>query len=679
MTPQAFMRRARRALKKPPGEILRRIRLELRHELDRFTVPEAGRRFDVQKLLACTASNNLDELWDAVAARSSWTNGTRALDAASYETLCPGDTARILRAADAALAHEIDLLGSGPITLGADIDWHRDFCTGDRWPSVYFRSIDYVNKGRPSDVKRPWELSRLQWVIPMGQAFALTGDERYAAGARSVIESWIAGNPFACSVNWAVTMEPALRILSWSWLMSCCASSRAWQDSGFRERFLSSLYLHAVFTERFIERSDVNGNHFTADAVALVVAGCLFGTGEHAGRWFETGICELEAEILRQVYPDGVDFEASAAYHRLVAELFLIAAMTAAVHRRPVSQAFRGRLRNMAAFTACYLRSDGSAPSWGDADDARALPLGPQGISEHGYLVGLIGLFLDDATLSAAASGPRAEAAWLFGVEAAARLPIGAGALPSAAFPMGGVFIMRSKKDHVFIDCGRVGLADRGGHGHNDLLSFEVHLLGVPLIVDSGCYVYTADFVARNRFRSTSAHNTPQLDRQEINRFTSPDELWTLQADATPHLRKWTVDLQAVTFEGDHDGYCRLDDPVRVRRVIKLDVATSTLFWSDSFDSQGDHLVEIPLHIAPGVSAQVDDMSVVHLIAEQRQFELRWRGDGWSLRSESTSVAVSYGRRVPATRLVWHRNGRPGPIEFELGPSNRRAAPVAWT
>ncbi len=35
---------------------------------------------------------------------------------------------------------------------------------------------------------------------------------------------------------------------------------------------------------------------------------------------------------------------------------------------------------------------------------------------------------------------------------------------------------MRNNVDHVFIDCGPLGLAGRGGHGHNDCLAFEAVL-----------------------------------------------------------------------------------------------------------------------------------------------------------------------------------------------------------
>jgi len=228
-----------------------------------------------------------------------------------------------LARAEKALAHRVDLLGSGPKELGAQIDWHTDFKTGLSWPPRYFADIDYNNPDRPSDVKVPWELSRLQWLMPAGQAFLLTRDDRYAAGARDVLEQWMEANPCGGSVNWSCTMEAALRIFSWTWFFHVFHDAPSWCNPDFRFRFLRALYLHVEFTDRHIERSDVNGNHYTADAAALVVGGLFFGEGQGPQRWQQEGWRILCEEMPRQVFPDGVDFEASVPYHRLVAELFL--------------------------------------------------------------------------------------------------------------------------------------------------------------------------------------------------------------------------------------------------------------------------------------------------------------------------------------------------------------------
>jgi hypothetical protein len=333
-------------------------------------------------------------------------------------------------------------------------------------------------------------------------------------------------------------MEVALRILSWSWLFPAFHASRAWSDVAFRERFLCALYLHGDFTERHIERSDVNGNHFTADAAGMVFAGLFFGRGSDAARWHACGWSHLCDELPRQVFPDGVDFEASVGYHRLVAELFLLPALYRRACGLEVPDGYAQRLQAMARFTAAYSRPDGGSPLWGDADDARALPLGRQALTDHRYLVGLAGAAFDVAELRDASGGPRGEAFWLLGPVAAASLP--ASDTPprppgSSAFADGGFYVMRNATDHVFVDCGPVGLAGRGGHGHNDCLAFEAALDGVLLVSDCGLFVYSASFAERNNFRSTAYHNTPSIDGQEINRI-DPKLLWMLANDAEPRV-----------------------------------------------------------------------------------------------------------------------------------------------
>ncbi|MGI9302868.1 MAG: heparinase II/III family protein, partial [Gammaproteobacteria bacterium] len=432
-----------------------------------------------KKLAAECKAANLGELWERMA-QSPHPFPTAPLQTNAYEALCPGDKDRILGAADAALRHEVNLLGSGKVLLGENIDWSRDYKTGASWRNQYFRNIDYANPDQPSDVKFPWELSRMQWLIPAGQAYLLTGEEKYAVGVRKVLESWIAANPYAHSVNWACAMEAAMRLIVWSWLFRVFNANDSWADVEFRTDFLICFYLHGDFTLRHIERTDINGNHYTADAAGLVFAGLLLGKGHKPELWARTGWSILCEELPRQVHADGVDFEASTAYHRLVAELFLLPAMYRTAMGLDVPEFYRERLTGMGRFTAAYTQPDGQAPFWGDADDARTLPFGGQSINDHRYLSAMIGHVFEDEDLLAGFSGSAAELVWGVGLEAARNAKARARARDvrpeSQAFTEGGFYIASNDVDHVFIDCGPVGLGGRGGHGHNDCLSFEAIL-----------------------------------------------------------------------------------------------------------------------------------------------------------------------------------------------------------
>lgn len=650
----------RHALHRPPRIVFLRFMDEVQIEAERFLAPLRAKRFDAKALLRATGDQSLDEIWSRLASctTAAYCSG---VDPDEYDTVCPGDRERILTAADRTLDHEVDLLGSGPVKLGSQIDWQKDYKTEIRWSPAYIKSIKYNNPDRPSDVKFPWEVSRMQWLIPAGQAYLMTGDECYAVAVRDILGDWISENPYARSVNWACTMEVALRILSWTWLFHVFHQSRAWADAGFRERFLCTLFLHGNFTERHIERSDVNGNHYTADAAGLVFAGLFFGSGKDPQRWQKLGWDILCDEFPRQVFPDGVDFEGSVCYHRLVTELFFLPALYREKCGFSVPDAYRERVIAMARFAAIYSRPHGMAPLWGDADDARALPFGGQSLNDHRYLAGVVGAAWDVPELRQSFAGPLSEVFWLLGPGAAALLPnveTPETHLPSQAFTHGGFYIMRNDRDHVFIDCGPLGLAGRGGHGHNDCLSFEAVLDSVHLVSDCGAYLYTASYQERNNFRSTAYHNTPRLNGEEINRFIRWDYLWNLHYDALPEVRRWETGAEVDIFCGAHSGYQRLNPPVTPVREIVLNHILHALIVNDKFEGDGVYRVQIPLHLAPGVEVLEVEAGRLRLCAGGRTFELVW-GDSsdWTLEVGKGRVSPSYGVILPAVRLLWGRNG----------------------
>ncbi|KFL29420.1 hypothetical protein JP75_20915 [Devosia riboflavina] len=643
-----IMGRLRRLATKSPAYIVRRLAQEARMESERVLGPAFARSISGKRLARWGGHDNVDALWLDLAARP-YPAHVQGFDRADYDKTFPGSSAQILAAADRAMAHQIDLLGTGPVHLGEDIDWLKDFKTGDRWPVAFCRSIDYVNKGRPSDVKVPWEISRLQWLLPVGQAYVLTGgDERYAQSVRAVIESWIAANPYGYSVNWSCTMEPALRLQTWTWLFHIFAKSKAWADVGFRDRFLSSLYLHGAFTEIHIERASINGNHLTADAAGLVFAGLFFRGIGSADRWAAEGWRTLNEEIVKQVHPDGVDFEASVPYHRLVAELFVMPARYRKAGGLVVEATYRDRLEAMGRFVAAYSRPDGTSPHWGDADDGRGLPLGTQSLGDHRYLCALIGDTLDDTLLIDLAPPKSDEIAW----HGARQSSSGQIPLTSQSFRDGGVYILAGGNNHVFVDCGPVGLAGLGGHGHNDALSFEAWLDGQLLVADPGSYVYTADFDARNRFRSTASHNTPQVDGAEINRLHASDNLWNLHEDAKAEAVDFSFDGNSAKFVGQHFGYTRLADPVTVQRTLAIDFANARLSILDEIKCGQEHELLIPLYLAAGVEAkQFDDG--YELTTAGRRFVVNATGVGWQSSIQDAFLSPSYGVTVPSKRIVW--------------------------
>jgi len=643
--------------------------------LEQVRAPRRSARLRGDRLLAVLGAQSLDGVWSDLASRPypAW---IAHLEPDLVESVEPGERARVLEAAERALSRELNLLGSEPFYLGRPADWLTDPKTGRRWEPGWGRGIEYANLDAPSDVKLPWEISRLGWLVPAGQAYLLTGEERYAKAAAELLDEWIAANPHARTVNWACTMEPALRAIVWTWLFHVFHASSAWADPAFRERFLAALYLHGDYISRHLERSDVNGNHYTADATGLVFAGLFFGASPAARRWTDTGWAILRAELSRQVFPDGVDFEASTAYHRLVAELFLLPALYRRALGLDVAAPYRERLFAMAHFASAAVRPDGTVPHWGDEDDARALPLGGQVVDDHRYLPAVIRAGLGGA--EERLDGPGGEILWLYGPDTLRRLrekPAAGRPDPPSSFPHGGVYVLRSERDHVFVDCGPVGLAGRGGHGHNDITAIDATLDGVPLLLDPGTFTYTASPEWRNRFRSTAFHNAVQVDGHELNRFGEPDHLWSLRDDARPVDPGVTVEGVVQTFRGGHTGYRRLPDPVTVTRTVQLDVEQHRLLVLDELDAHAEHEFSARFTFPPAASLDVGEDGATIVVAD-RDFEVRW--SGWRASAGRGWVSPSYGVKHEATTLDLRASGRARRLAVVFAPAGDASGLEAW-
>ncbi len=661
MSPARLARLAWKATRRPDIAATR-VRSVAVGWWERLTVTRGGPRFGLPQLIGATRQPSLPQLWSWLAERP-YPAALGVMDAAALDVLSPDASRRLTELAERAMRHEVDLLGSGPVALGASIDWHTDFKSGLGWPPRFFRDIEYGDLDRPSDVKVAWDLSRLQWLMPAGQCYLLTGDERYAAAVRDVLDQWIEANPYGASVNWTCTMEVALRILTWTWFFHVCHRSAAWSDERFRTRFLSALWLHARYTIRHLEASPVAGNHYTANAAGLVFAGQFFGSGGEAARWRDRGWEILQGEIVRQTMTDGMNHEASVPYHRLVTELFHLPARYRIAQGLPVPDQYRELLRRMGRYTRAVIRPDGMVPVIGDADDARALPFGTQDINDHRYLPPLLGLVWNDADLAVSVGGSLEEVAWAEGMAAATGLLKHVSSAPQPmAFDAGGGYILRVGEHYAYVDCGPVGLRGRGGHGHNDCLSLEVSLDGVPLVSDCGSYVYTAAYLERNRFRSTDCHNTACVDGEEINRFVDPRNLWNLHDDARPIVLEWRCSSETQTFVGGHTGYLRLAEPVMTWRGVQL-TASGVLCICDRLTGPGHHRFSIPLHLAPGVQVGHIGPGQVSLTAQGRTFALGWEGAGWACAVEPARVSPSYGIVAPTVRLCWTREG-PNPAEL---------------
>ncbi len=580
----------------------------------------------------------------------------------SQELKMPAD--HIRASGEKCCRHVFDLLGSGPVNLGESIDWHRDFKSGVRWDPVYFKRIKEVELKDASDIKVPWELSRCYQFVPLGIAYCLTDDEKYAREFVTQCVDWIDQNPPYQGVNWHCAMEVAIRAINWIWGYHLFRKSPC-LDAKARSRVACSLLVHGeyiwnnlefdkrVLRGRYIRH---NGNHYIADLVGLIYLGLVL-PGRQPNRWLHWALEELDREIRVQVLPDGAHWELSPSYHRLVLELVLPAMVLCEQNRISVPKTLRRACEAMAGYTMHYLKPDGRCPLVRDADDGRVCLLGDTDYRDHRHLLALAGVYFERPDFLSCAGQLSEEVVWMLGrsgVEKARSMSATRPRLGSKAFPDAGFYVLRDEgRMHVFVCCADIGMKGTyGGHAHNDCLSFELHYGGTTLISDCGTFIYSGDPAARNQFRATASHNTARIDGQEINRFAET-ELFGMTNDARPQVLEWRSGPETDSLQAEHYGYTRLESPVVHRRSFWLDRLTNTLLIKDSFQGCGEHLFELFFHFFPGVLVeQVGGLAFRASTTESAILLSFSGGPSWSASIGPSWVSERYGRKEKAWKLV---------------------------
>lgn len=658
MNLSTFIARGRKALRMPPRKLMARLAEEAEQQTRRPWASVYPRLLRDSVLFGESGARNYDELWNALKASPFFLHvGDRAAYADAFRRRYPDEVATVTATADAAVRHEFDLLGSGPKHLGPKLPWLDDFKTGRHYPIQYCRDIQYMELDRPTDVKVPWELSRCQHFTALGQAYWLTGDERYAQEYRAQIEDWIAVNPFAYSVNWACPMDVALRAINWIWGFHFFADSASCRDARFRRDMLRSLFTHGEFVIKHLERGDVNGNHFLSDAAGLVFLGIFFGHTTPGARWLAMGRAIVLDEMPLQVSADGVDHEQSTSYQRLVLELFLTSYLLLEKSGDSLPQPQLDRLARMLEFVASYTKPNGLTPLIGDADDGRVQKLGHQRLNDHRYLLSTGAVRFGRGDLKETAAAFWSESFWMLGPAAATAFDAlsSAESIESKAFSEGGFYVLRNHNAHMVIDFGEVGMRGRGGHGHNDITSFELFLNGFNIASDCGAYLYTASREWRNKFRSTAFHNVVQVEDEELNRFIGPDALWQLTYDAHPIDARWESHGAGGYLGCAHDGYARLSPPVKSSREFYLDPVLPRAAVRDALDSSAPRATTWRLHFDPAVTVETVDQDCrlrsdgreAWLLAgnpddrRPRTLERGWVSESYGVRRETTVLVIA--------------------------------------
>ena len=399
-----------------------------------------------------------------------------------------------------------------------------------QWADDALEHVFFVHKGyQPSfsygedinwkywpikDNELRWQLHRHKWFVPMGRAYRVSGDEKYAIEWTKQYIDWIRKNPYTGDEEnrrfaWR-PLEVSHRLQDQPIQMQLFIDSPAF-TAEFLTEFLVNYHRHA---EHIMGNWSQQGNHLLFEAQRMICAGSFFPEFKRAEEWRTNGVNILNREIGVQVYEDGGQYELCPHYHLASIEIFIKALEDADLNgfRDVFPQSYIDTVEKMIMFYANISYPDYTNPCFSDA----RLVSKKNMISSYKQWSKIF---------------PENQAIKYWATEGAE------GSLPehlSVGYLNSGFFVFRNGWDEECIQMIVKAGPPAFWHNQPDNGTFEMWYDGRILFQDSGSYVYGGDksvMDQRNYFRSTAVHNTLVLNGKDIENTDSKTLLWKPEGD----------------------------------------------------------------------------------------------------------------------------------------------------
>lgn len=314
-----------------------------------------------------------------------------------------------------------------------------------------------------------FNLHYFEYCVPLAARYVKQGSIADAVLFKCLVESWID----ACQYPKGDAWHPytiSLRLVNWLVCIDLLGDA-VQTDSVFMSRANASMYRqyrHLLINQE----KHLLANHYFENLKTLVIMAQYFGEKDVLAKAERDLLCQLDEQIL----PDGVHYERSMMYHKLVLEGLLRVSLAYRSVDMEIPTVVVTKAQQMLDAMESIECGMGKTPFFNDSADGVA--------KEH---------------------SPLAEACkHVFSLDADGS---------KLTFSDSGFYKLYDRDTAIVFFVGEPGPCFMLGHAHCDLLSFELSIAGKPVFVNSGTYAYQSRF--RSYFRSTAAHNTVMAEGKE--------------------------------------------------------------------------------------------------------------------------------------------------------------------
>jgi len=521
---------------------------------------------------------------------------------------------KMIARADDIVNHQFNIL-SKSIKFGQKINWQTNFA-GKSWPMEPYEEFrnnnyDFDSEKYIGDIKLPWELNKHLYFQDLAKAYLITQNKKYAREFTEQINDWIDQNPYEVGVNWIEGLIACHRATSWIIALDAFEEEL---DPQLLKKIKNCLYEHALFIEKTYEFTHRASNHLIGELCGQILLSLKFPEFNNSKGRLDFAIINLTKELETQVYPDGVDYEMSTSYQRVILEFLYLPLILEKRKLVKLPREIIETTEKMTEFMMHMTQPNGLLQPISDADGARVFILGND-INDFRPHLALAAWIFNRPDFKFVSDGKIDQVAWFLSKAELAelnKLKADPPRATSIAFKKGGYWISRQNwsKDAswLFFDCGYMGMGPWpsdlpvGVHGHSDLLNFGLALGGETFLTDNGSYAYTTERPFHLYFRSSVAHNVALVDKQDQN-LIDPKP-WIARQHTKPQNAKHIFLKDVDYISGEHTGYLRLKEQIVVKREILHFKNDGFIIIKDTFEGTGPHRITENFHLAPGLKIE---------------------------------------------------------------------------
>ena len=573
------------------------------------------------------------------------------------------DPAPYVSVADCIVAGQFEYFGER-FDLSAGINWNADPKSGVVAPLSFGKTLNYRDNRLVGDIKYVWEPSRHVDLLPLAQAYALTGDRRFTDAIRALVSSWIEQCTYPLGPNWCSSLELGIRLINWQFAYILTGGSNSPMFEGsegqhFQDNWSRSVFQHVHFIMGHLSSHSSANNHLIGELVGAYVAASAWPLWPEMDRWRDQARAGIVEQAKAQTYPDGVNKEQAVSYQQFVMYFLLLAGLVGERSNQSFGRNFWQSLRRMTAYVDALLDVGGRVPNIGDEDDGIVFKLDRPNFDPFRALLGIGGHLFDEPAWTTRFPEDAVTAQWLCSDLEPVLPP--EDVADQRGFPDGGYFLLGSNlgsaaEVRLVVDAGPLGFLSIAAHGHADCLSMTLSVAGEELLIDPGTYCYHSQRDWRDYFRGTSAHNTVRIDGLDQSTISGPF-MWDQKAEATL-VRFESSDAEDLII-ARHDGYQRLNDPVQHEREIRFDKVRGQIDIFDRISCRAQHRVERFWQVSEkcavlvqGAAAQIRSQTAAIRLEDVGgdRPPIEFRG---STEPKAGWISRSFGQKDPTSTLVF--------------------------